>query len=148
MILRAFLFLALLAVAACGDFPRDPDGTLDRIRAQRQFKVGIIASAAPIGEDRQQLFLQRVSATAHAQPAIETGASESLLAKLEAGALDLVIGEMDAKTPWAKRITLLPPLGEQVGKEGHTHLAAMARNGENGWIALLHREASVVASLR
>lgn len=46
-----------------------------------------------------------------------------------------------------ERVSILPPLGEQVGSDGHVHLAAAARNGENAWIALLHREARDVAAM-
>lgn len=148
MISRLLLAIALLAGAACGAIPKDPDGTLDRVRAERQFRVGLIASGAPVGADRQKLFLQGVGRAAGARPAIETGASDPLLAKLEEGELDVVVGEFAPQSPWALHVTMLPLLGEQISREGHVHLAAAARNGENAWIALLHEEAGKVAAQR
>lgn len=136
-----------LLLAGCGAIPRDPDGTLERVRAERRFRVGLIAAPADVGGRRRDAFLRAVGAAAGAAPAVETGASEPLLDRLEAGELDLVVGELTPKTPWAKRVTLLPALDEQVGRRGHSHLAAAARNGENAWIALLHREATRVAAM-
>jgi hypothetical protein len=140
--------LALALCASCDGIPKDPDGTLDRVRADQQYKVGIIASGEPIGADRQRLFLNRVSAAAQARPALETGAAEPLLAKLEEGELDLVLGPMAPHSPWSKMVTFLPPLGEQVTREGHIHVIAAARNGENAWITLLDAEATKVTAIR
>ena len=140
--------LALALCASCDGIPRDPDRTLDRVRAERQYRVGIIASGKPIGADRQRLFLNRVSAAAQAQPALETGAAEPLLAKLEEGELDLVLGPMAPHSPWSKMVIFLPPLGEQVTREGHIHLVAAARHGENAWITLLDAEAAKVTAIR
>ena len=42
MMSRLGLIPLLLALAGCGDFPRDPHGTLDRIRAERQFEVELV----------------------------------------------------------------------------------------------------------
>lgn len=136
----------LLACASCSDIPKDPERSLERIRAERSFRVGLIASGAPLGAERQRLFLNNVAASTGARPQMETGAAEPLLARLEEGALDLVIGPMTPKSPWEKQVTFLPLLGEQVSESGHVHLAAMARHGENAWITLLHREAGKVAA--
>jgi hypothetical protein len=146
--MKMLTLLALALCASCNGIPKDPDRTLDRVRAERQYKVGIIASGEPIGADRQRLFLSRVSAASQARPALEVGAAEPLLAKLEEGELDLVLGPMAAHSPWSKLVTFLPPLGEQVTSEGHVHLVAAARHGENAWISLLDREAAKVAAIR
>ncbi|HEX8215750.1 MAG TPA: hypothetical protein VF582_09830, partial [Allosphingosinicella sp.] len=94
MRIRSLLALTAALCASCNEIPKDPDRTLDRVRAERQYKVGLIASGEPVGADRQRLFLSRVSAAAQARPELETGASEPLLAKLEEGELDLVVGPM------------------------------------------------------
>jgi hypothetical protein len=146
--MKMLSLLALALCASCDGIPRDPDGTLGRVRAERQYKVGIIASGDPIGADRQRMFLSRVSAAAQARPALETGAAEPLLGRLEEGELDLVLGPMAPHSPWSKLVTFLPPLGEQVSPEGHIHLVAAARHGENAWISLLDREAAKVAAIR
>lgn len=134
------LLVVSLVGVGCDGIPKDPDGTLDRVRAQREYRVGLIAGPA-LGASRQQLFLSMVSEAAGARPRIQTDAAEPLLAQLEAGELDLVIGAMTPHSPWSKHVSFLPPLGEQVTAAEHLHLVAMAKNGENRWISLLHNAA-------
>lgn len=133
---RAFLLGAALLAAGCGSIPSDPDGTLDRIRSQRVFRVGLIASPEPPPESARTL-LRRLSRATGARARLEPGAAEALLTRLEEGGLDLVLGELAEKSPWAARVTLTEPLAAGEG----TILAAATRNGENAWIALVHREA-------
>lgn len=145
----AVALLVGLFFTACDGIPKDQEGTLDRIRTERIFRVGMIASGeTAVDPERRRLFLQRVIAAAGATAQIEQDASERLLIRLEQGELDLVIGELAPKSPWAKQVAILPPLAEQVGEKGHFHLVAAARHGENAWISLLHREAGAVAARR
>lgn len=137
--IRASLLAAALSIAACDSMPSDPDGTLERIRREGVFKVGLIEShAAP---DSGHALLGRLSRATGARPAVERGSAESLLTKLEEGSLDLVLGEFAEKSPWAAKVTLSEP----IESHGPTSLAAAARNGENAWIGLVHREAEAAA---
>jgi ABC-type amino acid transport substrate-binding protein len=138
---RAFLLTSALLAVGCDSIPADPDGTLERIRSERKFKVGLIASHAP-PPDRAADLLRRLSRATGAEAAVERGPAEALLTRLEDGSLDLVLGEFAEKSPWAAQVTLTEP----IGPKGATILAAAARNGENAWIALVHREASAAAS--
>ena len=138
--------LALAAAAAllgagCDSIPKDPDGTLDRVRAERVFRVGVIAPHAGAHAAASRAFLAGVSAAAGAQPRIEAGAAEPLLKRLEEGEFDLVIGPMHEKSPWATMVSPLPPLAEETTPHGKIRLLPIARNGENDWITLLHKEA-------
>lgn len=134
-------FSAALALAACDRLPMDPDGTLDRVRAERRFRVGLIAAGdSPVGAERQRLFLDRVARAAGATPQIEEGASEPLLIALENGDLDLVIGPLSPESPWLGRVALLEPIGETVAPQ-RLAVTPIARNGENRWIMLLEAEA-------
>ena len=147
--IRLPLMTAALLIGGCGAIPQDPEGTLDRIKAERTFQVGMITShGAPAGFDRQRLLLRRVARATGASPTLEQGAAEPLLMRLEEGQLDLVLGEVAPASPWGKRVTILPPLAEQVTRDGHVHVVAIARNGENAWISLLHREVRQVAAQR
>lgn len=140
--MKALLFpAAALLLAGCGAVPVDPDGTLERIRGERRFNVGLIASGAPVAE-RAQGLLGRLSRATGARASVEHGAAEALLTRLEEGELDLVVGEFAEKSPWAAQVTLTEP----IAAEGRMVLAAAARNGENGWIALVHREARAAAA--
>lgn len=144
--MKMFIFLcAAFLLHGCG-IPRDPDESLERIVADKEFRVGLIASGKPqIGQDRIHSLLGRIAKRTGATPRFETGASEPLLLRLEEGALDLVIGELAPDSPWAKRISLMPPLAEQTGDHGQILVAA--RNGENAWITLVDQESRAVAAL-
>ncbi len=115
---------------------------MERVRSQGSFRVGLVA---PLGQGRLDpkaaQLIQRVSASAGAQARLESGDTEPLLDRLERGELDLVLGRFEKKSPWARLVTFAPPL--RVEKQGKTtfHLTAAMRNGENGWIALVEREA-------
>ena len=52
--IRTFLLAAALLVAGCDSIPADPDGTLERVRGERLFKVGLIASHAPPPDRRRR----------------------------------------------------------------------------------------------
>jgi ABC-type amino acid transport substrate-binding protein len=139
--IRIFLLATVLLAVGCDAIPSDPDGTLDRVRGERLFRVGLIASHAP-PPDRAADLLRRLSRATGAKAAVERGPAESLWTRLEEGSLDLVLGEFAEKSPWAAKVTLSEP----IGPGGPIILAAAARNGENAWIALVHREARAAAS--
>ena len=136
---------AALALAGCDRLPRDPDGTLDRVRAEKSFRVGLIAAGdRPIGDGRTRAFLAGIARATGAQPVLKLGASEPLLIELEEGQLDLVVGVLSPESPWLGRVALLQPIGETVSPQ-HLQLTPIARNGENRWIMLLEREARAAA---
>jgi ABC-type amino acid transport substrate-binding protein len=139
--IRTFLLATALLTLGCDAIPSDPDDTLERVRGERLFRVGLIASHAAL-PDRAADLLRRLSRATGARAAVEPGSAESLLARLEEGGLDLVLGEFAEKSPWAAKVTLSDP----IGPAGPIVLAAAARNGENAWIALVHREARAAAS--
>jgi hypothetical protein len=132
--------LALLGAASCSALPTDPDGTLERVRAEHLFRVGIVGAGPGALAAQQRAFLARVSQSAGARPTLRSGPFEPLLLDLEAGKLDLVVGIIAPDTPWRSEVAILQPLGETAGGN-HLLLAPIARNGENAWIMLLEREA-------
>ena len=124
----------LLLLAACGQIPRDPEGTLDRVRASHLIRVGVVAGDTA---EHWQPLLGRVAAATGAKPRMEQGALEPLLLRLEQGELDLVVGGAFAeKSPWLPRVTLGPVIRKEADVAHHV----VARNGENGWIMLIERE--------
>ena len=131
------LILAL-ALASCSDIPRDMDGSLQQIHDRKSFRVGIVAGSRD-ADRRTQRLLQQLAKTAGARPEVRSGAAEPLLAQLEAGKLDLVVGSMAEKSPWRRKVHFLPAL-TATSPADQTRLVAMARNGENAWIALVHRQ--------
>lgn len=142
MIRHLALCAAFLAASSCGEFPRDPAGTLERVRAERTIRVGLVAPLSEASLDpRATTFLRRVGRSAQARPAVEIGDSEPLLNRLEEGELDIVIGRFEKKSPWKRLVSFGPPLRIEKHKKTEFHLIAAARNGENAWIGLLETEA-------
>ena len=134
------LCLALLT-ASCGDFPRDPEGTLARVRSQGVFRVGLV-TIAPEGADGSQVaaLLAGIGKSAGARAELIRGDAEPMLDQLEQGELDLVIGRFEKKSPWAKLVTIGPPLRRDMQGKTEFRLAPVLRNGENAWVALVERE--------
>ena len=142
MIHRFVLCLACLAASSCGDFPRDPESTLERVRAERVFRVGLVAPLHERSLDpRAKTLLRRVGQAAGARPFVQIGDAEPLLNQLEEGELDLVIGRFEKASPWKRLVSFGPPLRIEKHKKAEFHLTAAARNGENAWIGLLEAEA-------
>ena len=143
---RRLALCAALALAGCDRLPQDPDGTLDRVKAERRFRVGLIAAGdSPVGAAETGAFLARVAAATGASAVVKEGASEPLLLELEDGQLDLVVGPLSPESPWLGKVALLRPIGETLEPQ-HLLLTPIARNGENRWIMLLEREARSVAA--
>jgi DNA-binding transcriptional LysR family regulator len=131
-LIRLFLPVGLLLLAACDAIPQDPDRTLDHVRKRGEMRVGMVAPPS------EQAFLRRVTAATGALLKHETGSTEDLLSKLEQGELDLVLGEFHASSPWSRKVSFVPSLSKQSGGVDRMVVAAAARNGENRWIAFLH----------
>ena len=140
----ALAFAIMLTCSSCGDFPRDPEGTLERIRSERMFKVGLVAPLTAQGAS-QRALLDRVGRATSARPEVSTGDAEPLLKQLEEGELDVVIGRFDKKSPWSASVEIGPALTIQQQGKAEIHLAPVMRTGENAWIALIEAEARNVA---
>ena len=95
-----------------------------------------------------QKRLGRIAAATGASPVVETGSTEALLLRLEKGTLDLVIGEFDFSSPWSHRVTFVPTLAKPAGSEESIVTGVAARNGENGWIRLVHEQATGAGARR
>ncbi len=140
-----WLFAFLLLCASCDSLPKDVEGTLQRVEAEQRFRVGIIAARETRLPPQALKFLRKVAAAAHASPEVESDGAEPLLARLEQGGLDLVIGRMTADSAWSRKVTFLPPLARIGEVGGEQQIVAMARNGENEWITLLHAQAKAAS---
>lgn len=138
---RLALVASLVAlVAGCGQLPRDPDGTLERVTGTHRVNIGFVSrDGGRLPRERQ--FVGRLASSLGAVPVLSAGPAEELLARLEEGELDLVVGEFHSSSPWTRRVTFVPPLSGQ--GEGMV-LRAAARNGENAWIAVLHRHSRLI----
>ena len=139
----ALPLLLSLVLSACSPFPKDPDGTTQRVTREGAFRVGQVSNGRPAAS-ASQAFLDRVEKATGARANIEMGSTEALLTRLEAGDLDLVVGEFIPSTPWKGRVHFMPEL-PRAGGPGERPVRAVAiRNGENGWASLLHDPARVM----
>jgi hypothetical protein len=133
------LILICLALAACGPYPDDISGTLDRIEQKGEVRVGL-TEIRPVDDAAVRRFVERIEQASGAEASIDSGPQERQLARLEDGELDLVIGEFASDTPWLQSMAIIEPLSSRrVGKRT-IELAPVVRPGENRWAALVERE--------
>ena len=146
--MKVRVLLLALALCGCDSVPRDQVGTLARIAESRVARIGVVAGEPPVEAARLQALVQRSAAAVGARPQLVSGAAEPLLLMLEEGELDLVAGAFDRSSPWRRRVHLLPPLATRTVAGSEVETTAAARNGENGWVMVLEREARALASPR
>jgi len=131
--------LTCLALAACGPYPRDTEGTLERIEHDGRLRVGMTELRAT---DRAtaRAYVERLEQATGARAVFASGTLEAQLHRLEQGELDLVIGDFAEDSPWLASVAIIEPLTTRVIGGRVFELAPVARNGENRWIALVERE--------
>lgn len=105
-------------------------------------RVGEVSGAE---HPRLEALLGRLAEQTGSQVSVTSGPAESLLMRLEAGELDLVVGEFDRKTPWSKRVTFSKLVASVDGPHGTEEVKAATRNGEHRWSMEVDR---VVARLK
>lgn len=131
--MRLLALPALLALAACADLPRDPEGTEALVRESGTLRLGVVTGAP--ADPHALAALARTGRATGAKVLRSQGDSEALLAELEGGKLDLVYGRFAMESPWATHVHFGKALGWRA--EPPKHVAAprfVYRNGENGWI--------------
>lgn len=105
---------ALLTSAGC-QFPRDPDGTLERVR-DGTMRVGVTESDPWVDlaypDDPQGVeptLVRQFADRLNADVEWFDGSEEELMGALKEGQLDLVAGGLTKKTPWKKEAALTRP---------------------------------------
>ncbi len=141
----ASLALLALTCAAC-DIPRDPRGTLDRVRGGTM-RVGVAEHAPwvilrggrrgePAGTEPQLLgaFARELGA----RVAWTAGPEAELMDALERGDLDVVASGLTRSTAWGDRVALTRPYRttRTVAGRRREHVMAVPP-GENGWLRRL-----------
>jgi len=100
----ALLFVCVLT-AGC-QYPRDPEGTLDRVRGGT-LRVGV-APVEPWEAVEKQL-LREFARTLDARVEWVEGSESELMAALEGRRLDIVIAGLDRSSVWIKEAALTRP---------------------------------------
>ena len=141
----ALALAAVLALAGCGTYPADPAGTLERV-ADGTLRVGASENGEWVqfaGEDVQGTeadlvrdFAARIGAEVEWVP----GTEHVLAEELKHSELDLVIGGLDDKTPWAQHGGLTRAYAESRDSRGSLHKHVMlVPLGENAFLLELDR---------
>lgn len=137
-----------LLLTACGSYPRDIEGTSERVRREGMMRVAFAeldTRQTTIAQRYAKLVAKRAGARLQERTA---GATEALMMQLEQGKLDLVIANVATDTPWLGRVAVVEPLSKVRRANGKITLSPVARSGENQWIALLEREARDLETAR
>ena len=137
--LRHTPILLCLALAACGPYPRDVIGTLDRIEQSRRLRVGL-TELRPSDQPIVLGFIARLERATRTKAEIDHGPMERQLTRLDEGELDLVLGEFTEDSPWLASVAVIEPLASRKKGERRFEIAPVTRNGENRWVWLIERE--------
>jgi polar amino acid transport system substrate-binding protein len=107
--------VAASALLSGCEVPRDPDGTLDRVR-DGTMRVGVTHNEPWVQlsdpDDPQGVepaLLRRFAAGLNAEVEWVEGSEEELIGALKEGQLDLVVGGLTRKSPWKKEAALTRP---------------------------------------
>lgn len=142
--MRAPALLLALLVSGCG-LPLDPEDTLARVQAGGPLRVGLsespplVVSAAEAPRGLEPALVRELAAETGARVVWVAGSSEVHLAALSRHELDLVIGGLEADSPWGGRVGLTRPYRTtRQGGRQHRHVLAVPP-GENAWLLYLER---------
>lgn len=140
---RAAAFAVLLLaglLAGCDGYPRDPEGTTERVQQSGTLRGGLVATGnGP--EDSEREFAERIAGEAGggAEVELEVGSAETLLRKLKNGELDLVVGYFADNSPWKSKVAFTKPKAATEAESKVPVLRAAVRRGENRWLILVER---------
>jgi ABC-type amino acid transport substrate-binding protein len=155
------LLLSMLAVAAACGLPRDPEGTLDRVRGGT-LRVGFVVDTPWVTEAGQGAGGIEGAIAAELARGLGariawTHASETpLLTALHDGDLDLVIAGLTKDSPWAANASFTRPYYVDTtmvhGEQREVPHVVAVRPGENAWQVhverLLESRKSELAAMR
>ncbi len=132
--------LGLLALAAtasgCDEFPKDIAGTTEGVLARGAMRAGIVAGGPAVEE---RALVERLANSMSVDADIRDGATEDLIQRLNAGEIDVVVGEFAKSTPWSTRTAMTSSARAIAPPKDHPVLRALVRPGENRWLILVER---------
>lgn len=135
-----WVVLAVL-LTGCASLPRDPGGTLERIRSTGILRVGASPSEGFVTveggtvtgpeADLATAFADSLGAAVEWHP----GGEAELVAAMEDGRLDLIVAGLTDETPWADKVSLTRPWATSEGRRTKHVLAVPL--GENATLVAL-----------
>lgn len=139
------LFVGVLAASAltgCGlQIPADPDGTLERVSGD-VLRVGASPEEPLVQEQGGEVvgtqadLVEKFAASMDASVEWTVGSEETLVSKLEAGDLDLVVGGMTSATLWVGKAGISRGYPGIDGSDGRP-LVWLVPLGENAFLSTI-----------
>lgn len=119
-----------LLTLACSEIPQDQAGTIDRIRASGQLRVGLVSGTrAP---ERALSLLRKLGQRENARLVTSAQPATFALKALEDGKLDVVVGEFGRTDPVSQEVSLSEAVGDPEPRDGkEPALRLVRKNGEN-----------------
>ncbi len=119
-IINAFIVFALpsLMSFSCDQLPMDQKGTVDRIAATHEIRVGLIENPPFVirdGEEPRGVEVEAIknfAATQNAHAVWTWGGEQKLMKQLEHFDMDLVAGGLKKDTPWSTYVGMTSPFSE------------------------------------
>jgi ABC-type amino acid transport substrate-binding protein len=144
---RILALLATAIVVAC-NLPRDPEGTLDRVRGGTM-RVGaavdtpwVTDSSGTVGGIEAHI-VNELARQLNARVEWHRGPAAVLLDSLKERELDVVIAGLTSKSPYAKEVALTKPYYTDTtmlhGKRTEEPHAVAVAPGENAWQVQVER---------
>lgn len=134
-ILCTTVVLVALGFSAGCDLPRDPEGTSSATE-DGTLRVGRL-TAELSGED--QAAIDAIASSFNASVEAVPGPVHDLVARLEQGEIQILVGDLPAATPLSKKIGLSRAYGTvTIGGESHDRVLAI-RKGENGFLTRIEK---------
>ncbi|MDT0577080.1 hypothetical protein RM533_12980 [Croceicoccus sp. F390] len=122
--------MALLLLAACGPYPRDTAGTVERIERTGTLHAGLVAGTADPAAAKA--LTRQAARQWQAKVAWRTGSASALLQQLEAGEVDLVVGEWARSSPLGNEVSLSAAIASAEPSDAQEPALRLARKpGEN-----------------
>ena len=144
----AMLLSAVFILTGCAvTIPVDPDGTLDRIRREQVLRAGasprpgwvLVRSMTKDPTGREVDLVEGFASSLGAQVEWTVGGEEDLVARLEDGSLDVVVGGLTDQNPFSADAAMTRPYLEEMAQgtvEAHVMFVPM---GENALQSALER---------
>ncbi len=137
--------LIALILAGCTTIPRDPDGTLDRIRETSVLRAGASPGGRWVRIDGDRVtgvepdLVSGFATSLGASVSWRTGGEEELVTAMEEGELDVLVGGLTAQSPWSEKVSITRPYAESTARgEKVDHVMAVPL-GENALLDRLER---------